>query len=162
MATPPTTALPVPTALPLPGDPAEPSRTADGESATNTEPLTGASGAEADGANALVTAGDRSFDFSLRVLTVLVLVGLVGSVSLLVYRWIEPRIAQQADAPKVAPDNAPRPPPQKASTEPAPAKEVMRDPRKVFKCIDGNRMIVQDYACTSPAKPFDENPAAEH
>lgn len=156
-----TTAFPAPTGVPLTGAATAPGRGSDTHPGADAEAPAGAAAVDGEGAGLLATAGDRSFDFSLRVLTVLVLLGLVGSVGLLGYIWIEPKIARPADAPAAATEFAPKPATPAPKTEPPPPKEVMRDPRKPFKCMDGNRIIVQDEACVSPARPLVENPAAE-
>jgi len=93
------------------------------------------------------SADDRSFDLSLRLLTALILVTLVGSVSFLAYRWLAPRFAQTGNEP-VATKVAPPP------DAPAPAvagsthrDQVLMDPGRVFRCEEQGRVSFSDQAC---------------
>jgi len=131
---------------------------ADGEAATAAAPAP-----ETPGAGSVAAANDRSFDFSLRVLTGLVVVGLLGSVGLLGYRWIAPRIATKDETPAQTKAEPLKAAPAPANAEPAPSGEVLMDPRKTFKCEEQGRITFSDHACTGgPAASPAATPAAGH
>jgi hypothetical protein len=92
---------------------------------------------------------DRSFDLSLRLLTTLVVIALTGSVSLLAYRFIAPRLSRGDSGPVTAQPNPPMPPPAESATGPAKGDEVLMDPGRVFRCEDQGRVSFSDHACTS-------------
>jgi len=105
-------------------------------------------------------AGDRSFDLSLRLLTVLVLIALAGSVSFLAYRWLAPRFSQN-DNGRVS-TTASHPPDTPATTVDGPAKgdQVLMDPGRVFRCEEQGRVSFSDQACPNGAPPGDPAAAA--
>jgi hypothetical protein len=97
--------------------------------------------------------GDHSFELSLRLLTVVVLLALVGSASLLAYRLVSPRFAE-TDAGAVPVTAArPKPPPSKDNAGPSKNEEVLMDPRQVFRCEDQGRVSFSDRACTDEHGP---------
>jgi hypothetical protein len=99
------------------------------------------------GVDASAVMGDRSFDFSLRMLTVLVLVALAGSIGLLAYRWLAPQLAQFQRGPVPITTALPKPPPAKTGAGPAKGDEVLMDPRHVFRCEEQGRVTFSDRAC---------------
>jgi hypothetical protein len=113
------------------------------DEALTTGPNTGPSTSPA------VDASDRSFDLSLRLLTALVIAALIGSLSLLAYRWLAPRfisdgaspIATQSARPAVA-----KPP---VDADASHRDQVLMDPGRVFRCEDQGRISFSDEACTS-------------
>jgi len=92
------------------------------------------------------TPADRSFDLSLRVLTILVMVGLAGSIGVLAYGYLEPVLHPRAPvAPPQVTVAAPAPAP-----DPAPAArpdEVLMNPGHVIKCEEHGRASYSDKAC---------------
>jgi hypothetical protein len=97
-------------------------------------------------------SGDRSFDLSLRLLTILVAIALAGSISLLAYRWLAPRFLQDDAGPVAARTSEPRPAPASDVAGPAHGDEVLMDPGRVFRCEEQGRVSFSDHACTnSPA-----------
>ncbi|SPE20042.1 hypothetical protein SBBP1_110084 [Burkholderiales bacterium] len=100
-------------------------------------------------------AGDRSFDLSLRLLTVLVLIALAGSVSFLAYRLLAPRFSQN-DNERVTTTTS-RPPVAPATTVAGPAHgdEVLMDPGRVFRCEEQGRVSFSDQACPN-STPTDD------
>ena len=106
--------------------------------------------------------GDRSFDLSLRLLTALVIVALVGSVGLLAYRWIAPSLSQGGSGPITT--NARHPPtaPATAVTGPAQGDQVLMDPGRVFRCEDQGRVSFSDRACPSGTAGADTPTARSH
>jgi hypothetical protein len=99
------------------------------------------------GIGADATTGDRSFDFSLRMLTVLVLVALAGSVGLLAYRWVAPQFAQFDSGPPTVTTARPKLAPAKSTAGPAHGDEVLMDPGHVFRCEEQGRVTFSDRAC---------------
>jgi hypothetical protein len=128
----------------FPSNPAhtEPGPSADGSALVDADSEPGLS------AEASATTGDRSYDFSLRTLTVLVLVALVGSVALLAYRWVAPQLAEFENGPVTVTTAQPKPAPAKASAGPAHSDEVLMDPGHVFRCEEQGRVTFSDRACT--------------
>jgi len=97
--------------------------------------------------------GDSSFDTSLRLLTALVLIGLVGSICLLAYRSLAPGFSL-SDATRT-PMQKSLPPPAPASIETAPTKgdEVLMAPGRVFRCEEQGRVSFSDQACPGASAP---------
>jgi len=104
-------------------------------------------------------AADASFDLSLRLLTALVMFALIGSVSLLAYRWIDQNRGDSGTA--VARKVNAVPPPVARTHEQGPLHrdEVLMDPGRVFKCEDQGRVTFSDQACVSAA-PATRTPGA--
>jgi len=98
-----------------------------------------------------MNAADSSFDLSLRLLTALVMFALVGSVSLLAYRWIEQN-RHDSEAVRVpASSSAPAPVARSPDQGPLHRDEVLMDPGRVFKCEEQGRVTFSDQACTGTA-----------
>jgi len=117
-------------------------------SAARTDPDTapGEDGAD-DGAQGVASPGDSSLDVSLRMLTVLVLFALAGSVSLLAYRWIAPGFSL-TDSTRVTTQRiAPPPAPAEVAADPAKGDEVLMAPGHVFRCTEQGRVTFSDRAC---------------
>jgi hypothetical protein len=114
--------------------------------------------------------GDRSFDLSLRLLTALVIVALVGSVGLLAYRWIAPSLSQGGTGPISTNTRHPPAAPTTAVAGPSQGDQVLMDPGRVFRCEDQGRVSFSDRACpgggasaeTPTARPHPVPPAANH
>lgn len=104
-----------------------------------------------------VPARDRSLDLSLRLLTAIVLMALVGSVGFLVFRIVVPDVYPDTGATartvRPAPPKPAAGPPQRASD----ADQVLMAPGRVFRCEDQGGVSFSDRAC--PAEP-DAAPAA--
>ncbi len=98
-----------------------------------------------------MNAADSSFDLSLRLLTALVIFALVGSVSLLVYRWIEQNRSNSEAVPPPASTTAPAPVTRAPDQGSAHRDEVLMDPGRVFKCEEQGRVTFSDQACTGAA-----------
>jgi hypothetical protein len=94
------------------------------------------------------TSGEANFDLTLRVLTILVIGGLVGSASLLVYLWVAPRFAQNDAGPVTITTAQPRPKSSAAAPGAAHGDEVLMDPGHVFRCEEQGRVTFSDQACT--------------
>jgi hypothetical protein len=94
-------------------------------------------------------ASDRYFDLSLRLLTIFVLVSLVCCVGFLAYRWVRPHLLKQPLAPVEARGAVLVSPVPAAQTAPAPADEVLMDPRKTFRCVEQGKVTFSDRACDS-------------
>ena len=106
---------------------------------------------------------DSSFDLSLRLLTALVMFALVGSVSLLAYRWIEQNRRNSDAVPPPASATAPAPVAHAPDQGPTHRDEVLMDPGRVFKCEEQGRVTFSDQACTGAApaiRPAPPPPAA--
>jgi hypothetical protein len=99
------------------------------------------------GTPAALPAADSSFDLSLRFLTGLVMVALAASVSLLVYRWIAPRLEAGNAGPIPASANHPTPAAAAPDQAPPHRDEVLMDPGRVFKCEEQGRVTFSDQAC---------------
>jgi hypothetical protein len=97
------------------------------------------------------SAADSSFDLSLRLLTALVIFALVGSVSLLAYRWIDQNRRNSDAVPVPASSTAPAPVAKIPERGPLHRDEVLMDPGRVFKCEDQGRVTFSDQACVSAA-----------
>jgi len=113
----------------------------------------GPAGAPAPGLAPGMNAADSSFDLSLRLLTALVMFALVGSVSLLVYRWIEQNRHGSDAVPVPASSSVPAPVAKSPDHGPLHRDEVLMDPGRVFKCEEQGRVTFSDQACpgTAPA-----------
>ncbi len=124
-------------------------------------------GADAGSSNLVVAAGaatsasDRSFDLSLRLLTALVTVALAASVSLLLYRWLAPRLAHYDTEPVATRASHAAPPPKTTDVNPTHVDEVLMDPGRVFKCEDQGRVSFSDQACGSASPGTAGSAAAE-
>ncbi|HUD25521.1 MAG TPA: hypothetical protein VMQ45_07540 [Burkholderiaceae bacterium] len=94
-------------------------------------------------------ASDRYFDLSLRLLTIFVLVSLVCCVAFLTYRWVAPHLLKRPAAPVEARGPVLMSPAPAAQTAPAPADEVLMDPRKTFRCVEQGKVTFSDRACDS-------------
>lgn len=113
-------------------------------------------------------SGDRSFDLSLRLLTILVVIALAGSVSLLAYRWLAPHLLQNNAGPVTTRMSQPQPAPTAADHGSARGDEVLMDPGRVFRCEEQGRVSFSDHACTgtpagnetAAARPHAANPPA--
>ncbi len=106
------------------------------------------------------TAADNSFDLSLRLLTALVIAALAGSIALLAYRWLAPRLAQRNEGPVAeraaqAPTPAARP-----DAGPVHRDEVLMDPGHVFRCVEQGHVTFSDQACPGAAASTPAAPAA--
>jgi hypothetical protein len=100
-------------------------------------------------------SSDRFFDFSLRLLTMFVVGALVACTAFLVYRWLAPQFSRP-DTGQLLMRHSP------AVIQPAPAlagpslgDEVLMDPHRVFRCVEGGRVSFSDKACEDsvPASP---------
>jgi len=101
---------------------------------------------------AAAAPADDSFELSLRLLTVLVVVALIGSLGLLGYRWIAPRLERGDAGPLTTRLSRPPPPTVETDRGPSHGDEVLMDPGRVFRCVDpGGRVSFSDQAC--PAAP---------
>jgi len=94
---------------------------------------------------------DRGFDLSLRLLTILVLIALAGSVGLLAYRWLAPRFSENDREPLSSQTNPPAPAVSPADSGPSHGEEVLMDPGRVFRCEEQGRVSFSDHACLGPA-----------
>jgi hypothetical protein len=112
----------------------------------NEAPLAAEGAVEAASAEAPVAASERSYDLSLRLLTWLVVIALAGSVTLLVYRWLEPLSGDGGNRVTVT-QPAPRPAPAPAATGPAKRDEVLMEPGHVFRCEEEGRVTFSDRTC---------------
>jgi hypothetical protein len=105
-------------------------------------------------------AADTSFDLSLRLLTALVMVALAGSVSLLVYRWIAPRLEEGNSGPVPASTRHPAPAASAPDQAPPHRDEILMDPGRVFKCEEQGRVTFSDQACPGAGSGSAQRPAA--
>jgi len=136
-------------------------RLADSEGAGEAGPSTGMAGlAEFERVGRLAGAADRGFDFSLRVLTGLVVLGLLGSTGWLGYHWFgHPRAAPGSTATESKAeriDLAPTP----ANAEGSPGNEILMSPGKVFRCkgrADNDPTIFSDRQCPPGTFPINDN-----
>jgi hypothetical protein len=94
-------------------------------------------------------ASDRYFDLSLRLLTIFVLVSLVCCVGFLSYRWLAPHLGRTPAVPVEARGSVVVSPAPAAQSAPAPADEVLMDPRKTFRCVEQGKVTFSDRACDS-------------
>jgi hypothetical protein len=92
------------------------------------------------------TPADRSFDLSLRVLTIVVMVGLAACIGFLAYLRIE-RFLHRSGEVVAAPVAAPAPAPPPAPVVAAKPDEVLMAPNRVFRCLDHGKMTFSDKAC---------------
>ncbi len=98
-------------------------------------------------AQGVASAGDSSLDVSLRMLTVLVLFALAGSVSLLAYRWFAPGFSL-TDSTRITTQRiAPPPAPAEIAPDPTKGDEVLMAPGHVFRCTEQGRVTFSDRAC---------------
>jgi len=101
----------------------------------------------------MFSGSDRLHEFSLRVLTVIVVVAMVASALLLLWRALEPkeRSVGQPWSSMTLPPAAPAP----AAAQPAPAiapEKVLMSPEHVFRCDSHGRVSFSDRACESGAE----------
>jgi hypothetical protein len=102
---------------------------------------------------ALFSGSDRLHEFSLRVLTVIVVVAMVASAVLLLYRSLAPKEHNvgQPWSSMTLPPAAPAP----AAAQPAPAvapEKVLMSPEHVFRCDNHGRVTFSDRSCESGAE----------
>jgi hypothetical protein len=102
---------------------------------------------------ALFSGSDRLHEFSLRVLTVIVVVAMVASAVLLLYRSLAPKEHNvgQPWSSMTLPAAAPAP----AAAQPAPAvapEKVLMSPEHVFRCDNHGRVTFSDRSCESGAE----------
>jgi hypothetical protein len=90
---------------------------------------------------------DRYFDLSLRLLTIFVLVSLVCCVAFLSYRWLAPRLLRTPATPVEARNPVIEAPAPAANAAPAPADQILMDPRKTFRCVEKGKVTFSDRAC---------------
>jgi len=91
---------------------------------------------------------DDSFELSLRLLTALVVVALIGSLGLLGYRWIAPRLERGDTSPLTTRLSRPPAPAVETDHSPSHGDEVLMDPGRVFRCVDPTgRVSFSDQAC---------------
>jgi len=102
---------------------------------------------------AMFSGSDRLHDFSLRVLTVIVVVAMVASGVLLLYRSLVPREHNVGQPWSTVPVPPPAPAPAVAAPAPATAPEkVLMSPEHVFRCDSHGRVSFSDRACESGAE----------
>jgi len=94
---------------------------------------------------------DDSLDLSLRLLTALVIIALMGSVSLLAYRWIAPRLARDDNGPVVRSPSPQAAPAVNPAQGPVKGDEVLMDPGHVFRCEVQGRVTFSDQTCPGGA-----------
>ncbi len=113
------------------------------------------------GAGAATAADDSSFDLSLRLLTALVIVALAGSIGLLGYRWLAPRLTQHDAGPVAAQTRRAAPAAVDSDADPTHPDEVLMAPGHVFRCVEQGRVTFSDQACPGapPAAPAPAAPA---
>jgi hypothetical protein len=94
----------------------------------------------------MVAKTDRFVDVTLRILTGVLLLALIGALGLLLYRSLMPQPAEPPPVPvvEVAPKPAPAAP---AVAAPAPKGEVLQVPGQVFKCFVNGRATFSDKPC---------------
>jgi len=95
----------------------------------------------------MFTGSDRLHDFSLRLLTVIVVVAMVGSAMLLLYRWLMPKehnVGQPFSMTIPAPNAAPAAAPAAAPSAP---EKVLMSPEHVFRCDNHGKVSFSDRAC---------------
>ncbi len=94
---------------------------------------------------------DRYVDFSLRVLTVFVVLALGASAAFLGLHWLGPRLAPAGLAPP--PAHALPPPPASSTAASGAADEVLMDPHRVFRCVGHGSVSFSDRACEDGPAP---------
>lgn len=90
---------------------------------------------------------DRFLDFSLRLLTIFVLVALAGCAAFLAYRFLAPRFAEPDPSQFASPRVQPRIQPAPALAGPALGDEVLMDPHRAFRCVSHGSVTFSDHAC---------------
>ncbi len=113
----------------------------------NDGPTTGENLAKNPAQGVAASTGDRSFDLSLRLLTILVLIALTASVSLLGYRWLAPRFSHDDGGPLNARSSRPPPAPAGDDRGPSAGDQVLMAPGRVFRCEEQGRVSFSDQAC---------------
>lgn len=98
------------------------------------------------------STADRFYDFSLRVLMVVVTLVLIGCIVFLAYRWLHPQAATEQGIALVQVEVKPAPqstaPVQVPATNPA---EVLLAPGKIFRCDIAGRVSFSDRPCPTGA-----------
>ncbi len=95
--------------------------------------------------------GDREFEFSLKLLTGVVIAALAASVSLLTYQWVMPRLSRGAELPVANSARHAVTPTLPADTSAAGGDEVLMAPGKVFRCEEnGGSVSFSDQSCRNP------------
>jgi hypothetical protein len=106
----------------------------------------------------MFTGSDRFVDFTVRILTGLVLAGLVVALVLLIWNSLQPPVRGAAPIPlvEVEPKQAPKAEP---AAPAAPAKgEVLLNPGQVYRCVINGRTTFSERPCpkdgagSTPAK----------
>jgi hypothetical protein len=120
-----------------------------GDTAAGIEPITEIDAGAVSTAASPDASGDSSFDLSLRLLTMVVVVALAGSISLLLYRWLGPRFSTAGAGPIATKASRPAPEPKAKDLGPAHVDQVLMDPGRVFKCEDHGKVSFSDEACAS-------------
>src|SRR5208282_3320715 len=102
---------------------------------------------------AMFSGSDRLHDFSLRVLTVIVVVAMVASGVLLLYRSLVPKEHSVGQPWSTIPVRPAAPAPSVAAPAAATAPEkVLMSPEHVFRCDSHGRVSFSDRACESGAE----------
>ena len=94
-------------------------------------------------------SSERFFDFTLRLLTIFVMVALAACTAFLGYRWVAPSFSRSVNGPFASPRPLPRIQANPALAGPALGDEVLMDPHRVFRCDDNGRVSFSDHACPS-------------
>jgi hypothetical protein len=97
--------------------------------------------------------GEKGFEFSLNLLTAVVLVALAASIVTLAYRIIAPRFSEPDSGPVRVTVARPKPAPAADPKGPEKGDEVLMDPGHVFRCEEQGRVTFSDRACPSAAPP---------
>jgi hypothetical protein len=90
---------------------------------------------------------DRFLDFSLRLLTLFVLVALAGCVAFLAYRFLAPHFTEPDPGRFASPHVRPSIQPSPALAGPALGDEVLMDPHRAFRCVNHGSVTFSDHAC---------------
>jgi hypothetical protein len=96
-----------------------------------------------------MTAGsDRQFDLSLRILTVLVGVALLGCVGFFGYRWAAPVKPDPASV-RLVSAGAPAAATAPIGTQAAPAPQLLYGPGVIFRCEQRGRVTYAEQPCAA-------------
>ena len=99
----------------------------------------------------MFSAGDRFYDFSLRVLMGFVTLVLLGCIGFLAFRWLQPPAATDPGIPLVHVEVKPPAAPAAAPPAPEPKAEVLLAPGKIFRCELKGRVTFSDQPCPAGA-----------
>lgn len=95
----------------------------------------------------MFTGSDRFVDLTLRILTGVILAGLLVALVLLIWNALRPMPPATAPVPLVEVEPKPAPKAEPAAPAPAAKPEVLLNPGQVYRCVINGRTTFSDKPC---------------